>query len=539
MNMFICWFVAVMLSTGVMIAQDSSTVPVKAAPSMIESMVVNAEPAFVKVNGRVVATLRATVAGATPKQRAEATQMRVEQVLSLAQQGRLQRRPLYGGTAILLDGRLAVFLAPQDVDTTIGETLPVAVAHSEATLQRLYQEEAELRDVPTIMRSIGLAVAFLVVFVGLLRLIWWARRKLTTILLRKVTKSVNELQTIREILGSSNAIPLILSRLVVFLTWGLTISLLYVWLTLTLELFPSTRVWGEQMSESILALLQWFLDGVLVAIPDLAVVAFIFFIARSVSKFMSALLKRVETGTLHLSWIHADSIKPTKQIFRVIIWIFAFAFAYPYIPGSDSDAFRGVSVVAGLMLSFGGASAVGQALSGLILMYARTIRVGEFVTIGDHKGTVMHVGFFQTRLKTAYMEEILMPNSSIVSATVVNHSRLLEKGQTYSTSVTIGYDAPWRLIHTMLLEAAQRTANVATMPAPYVTQTSLQDFYIEYKLTVVFEEGAVRRETITALHGNIQDVFNANQVQIMSPHYIADPSAPKIVPPTENDPGLV
>jgi small-conductance mechanosensitive channel len=137
------------------------------------------------------------------------------------------------------------------------------------------------------------------------------------------------------------------------------------------------------------------------------------------------------------------------------------------------------------------------------------------------------------------MEEILMPNSSIVSATVVNHSRLLEKGQTYSTSVTIGYDAPWRLIHTMLLEAAQRTANVATMPAPYVTQTSLQDFYIEYKLTVVFEEGAVRRETITALHGNIQDVFNANQVQIMSPHYIADPSAPKIVPPTENDPGLV
>lgn len=539
MNKIVCWFVAAMLSTCAVIAQDSTAVRVKAPPSMIESIVINAEPAFVKVNGRIVATLRATVAGATPTQRAEATQSRVQQVLSLAQEGKFERRPLYGGTAILIDKRLAVFLAPQDVDSTIGETLPVAVAHTESTLKRLHQESMELRDMPTLMRSSGLAVLYLVIFIVLLRLVWWAQRKITAFLLRKVTQSVSELHTIREILGSSNAIPLILSRLTVFFTWGFTIAFVYVWLTLTLELFPVTRVWGEQMSESIVALLMWFFNGVLEAVPDLAVVAFIFIVARWLNKFISVLLKRVEAGTLQLSWFHPESIKPTRQIIRIVIWIFAFAFAYPYIPGSSSDAFRGVSVVAGLMLSFGGASAVGQALSGLILMYARTIRVGEYVTIGDHKGTVMHVGFFQTRLKTPYLEEIMMPNSSIVAATVVNHSRLLEKGQTYSTSVTIGYDAPWRQIHAMLLEAARRTANIVTMPAPFVTQTSLQDFYIEYKLTVAFEDGALRRETITALHGNIQDVFNENAVQIMSPHYIADPVEPKVVPPSQKDPGLL
>lgn len=508
------------------------------APSMTMSMVVNAPPAQVQIGGRMVATLRATVSGSTPQQRSEATEMRIQQILSWTSEGKIERRQLYGGTALLIDGRLAVFLAPLDVDETSGETMTMAVGHAEAVLRVLVEESREMRDMPSLFLSIGLALLALIIYVVIVRLLWWARRRLTTKLLRRVNQSVADFKTIKQILASSSGLPLILSRIVVFAIWVLIFIATYVWLTYSLELFPITRAWGERMAESIFSLLGWFGDGVLHALPDLIVVAFIFFVARTINRFINSLLKRIEDGHLNVEWIHAESVKPTRQIIRLIVWIFAFAFAYPYIPGSESDAFRGVSVVVGLMLSLGASSAVGQALAGLVLMYARTIRVGEFVTIGDHQGTVTHVGFFQSKLRTAFQEEVVIPNSSIVATTVVNHSRLVDAALTYSTSLTIGYDAPWRLVHQMLLEGASRTLNIARSPAPYVTQTSLQDFYIEYRLTVAFVDATKRRETISTLHGNIQDVFNENSVQIMSPHYIADPTEPKIVPPAQQDPGL-
>lgn len=508
------------------------------APSMAIKTTVNAPPAQVRVSGRMIATLRATVSGATPAQRAEATQLRIQQIMSLSTEGKIEHRPLYTGTAILLDGRLAVFLAPEDIDETSGETMTMAVSHAEAVLGILDAEARELRDVPSLLKSIGLAVGALIFFIAIIRLLWWARRRITIILLRKVNQSVAEFKTIKQILASSSGLPIILSKLVVYATWILILICTYVWLTYTLELFPVTRVWGEQMVESIFSLLSWFGNGILEALPNLMIVIFIYVVARTINRFINGVLKRIEDGQIHVEWIHAESVKPTRQIIRLVVWIFAFAFAYPYIPGSESDAFRGVSVVAGLMLSLGASSAVGQALAGLVLMYARTIRKGEYVSIGDHHGTVTHIGFFQSRLRTAYQEEIVMPNSTIVQSTVVNHTRLVEHGLTYTTAVTIGYDAPWRQIHAMLVEAARRTDNVASTPAAYVTQSSLQDFYIEYKLTVTFADTARRRESISALHGNIQDVFNENNVQIMSPHYISDPSEPKVVPPDKNDPGI-
>jgi small-conductance mechanosensitive channel len=189
------------------------------------------------------------------------------------------------------------------------------------------------------------------------------------------------------------------------------------------------------------------------------------------------------------------------------------------------------------MLSLGASSVVGQALSGLSLMYSRSLRVGEYVKIGDTEGTVTSLGMFTTKVHTGLGEEVSLPNSVIFSQPIRNFSRLVEDGQfMLQTGVTIGYSTPWRQVHAMLLEAARHTPELATDPTPAVAQHALNDFYVDYRLTIVVQ--GPFRQTLSVLHANIQDVFNANGVQIMSPHYNRDPEQMKVVPPEQKDPSI-
>jgi small-conductance mechanosensitive channel len=177
---------------------------------------------------------------------------------------------------------------------------------------------------------------------------------------------------------------------------------------------------------------------------------------------------------------------------------------------------------------------VGQAASGLILMYTRTFRPGEYVRIGEHEGTIVEMGMFTTRIRTGLGEELTVPNTFALSLVSKNYSRAVKgAGFVLDTTVTIGYDAPWRQVHAMLVEAAVRTPGVLSVPAPHVFQTALSDFYVEYRLVcqAVPSEPRPRAELLSVLHANVQDVFNEYGVQIMSPHYLGDPADAKIVPP--------
>jgi small-conductance mechanosensitive channel len=317
-------------------------------------------------------------------------------------------------------------------------------------------------------------------------------------------------------------------------TWLLTLLVLDGWATYVLHQFAYTRPWGERSTAWLLDVLQQFALAIAGAVPGLLVAALIFAIARLVSRATQALLQRVERGDAQLSWLDADTAVPTRRLAALGIWLFALAMAYPYLPGANSEAFKGVTVLAGLMLSLGASSVVGQALSGLSLMYSRSIRVGEYVKVGDTEGTVVALGMFTTKIHTGMGEEVSLPNTVIFSQPIRNFSRLVQDGHfMLHTSVTIGYATPWRQVHAMLLEAAQRTPGVAEQPAPYVVQTALSDFYIEYRLCAQSNKNAPSRrvEAMNQLHANVLDVFNENGVQIMSPHYRADPPEPQVVPP--------
>jgi small-conductance mechanosensitive channel len=185
------------------------------------------------------------------------------------------------------------------------------------------------------------------------------------------------------------------------------------------------------------------------------------------------------------------------------------------------------------MISLGASSVVGQAASGLIIMYTRTLRPGEYVQIADSQGTVVEVGLFATRIRTGLGEELTLPNSLIIGNITRNYSRTVQgAGYILDATVTIGYDAPWRQVHAMLTEAARRTNGVLHDPPPQVFQTALSDFYPQYRLVcqAIPAGPSPRAEAMSALHANIQDVFNEYGVQIMSPHYLGDSEKPKVVP---------
>lgn len=316
--------------------------------------------------------------------------------------------------------------------------------------------------------------------------------------------------------------------------WALGILLADAWISFVMRQFEATRPWGERSTRWMLDLLTQFAHGIAGAMPGLIAAMLIFAIARMVSHANTLFLNRVERGEIEVSWLDVDTVTPSRRISNVAIWLFALAMAYPYLPGAGSDAFKGVSVLLGLMLSLGGSGVVGQVMAGMSLMYSRSLRVGEYVRIGDTEGTVTQLGVFATKLHTGLGEEVSLPNAVVFSQPVRNFSRLVEGAHfVLQTTVTIGYGTPWRQVHAMLLEAANRTPGVLGKPAPYVVQTALSDFYVSYTLCAQGDRAAAanRAQSVSQLHAHVLDVFNENGVQITSPHYVGDPSQPQVVPP--------
>jgi small-conductance mechanosensitive channel len=318
--------------------------------------------------------------------------------------------------------------------------------------------------------------------------------------------------------------------------WTLALLLLYEWLTLTLAQFPYTRPWGEQLNDFLFGLLSRFALAIVHAIPDLLAAALIFWLAWVLTRVLRGFFRKVGAGQVRLSWLDADVASITSKLCVGAVWLFAVAMAYPYLPGSDTEAFKGLSVLVGLMLSLGASNLVGQLASGLILTYTRTFHNGEYVRVAEHEGTVVNLGAFTTRIRTGMGEELTISNSQVLGAVTRNYSRTVEgNGFIVDTTVTIGYDTPWRQVNALLVEAALRTPGVLADPPPYVFQVTLSDFYPEYRLVcqAVPDQPRPRAEVMSLLHANIQDLFNQYGVQIMSPNYRGDPASPKVVPPDQ------
>ncbi|MNO42846.1 Mechanosensitive channel MscK precursor [compost metagenome] len=490
-----------------------------------------AEPAPLTVINRTVLVFRATLLGETPTVRAQRAKKVIEDTLQETNDLEVRVDPILHSYLVLLGGRRAFIVTPLDAaaDTiTTGE----AAEQAAENLRLVVEETRQARSLRFLLTAVGYSAAATLVFFMLVKAAGYCRRKLLGLLPKLMGKHSERLKVGHTQLFDLQNLYYLIDRSLWLLYWLLVLLFCYQWLGFVLSQFPYTRSWGESLNIHLMALLNYLISGILRAMPGLAVALSIFFIARGISAFSKRVLRRMaRPGTL--KWLTAETLQPTMRLTSLAIWLFALVMAYPYLPGSGTDAFKGLSVLLGLMVSLGATSVIGQGAAGLILTYTRTLRVGEFVRVGDYEGTVTEVGMFTTTIRTGLGEVLTLPNSMITGSVTKNYSRIVQgPGYVVDTVVTIGYDTPWRQVEAMLLEAARRTEGVLQTPTPQVFQTALSDFYPEYRLVAqaIPSEPRPRAQLLSLLHANIQDVFNEYGVQIMSPHYLGDPEQPKWVP---------
>jgi small-conductance mechanosensitive channel len=489
--------------------------------------------AAVKVENRTLFTFRAPIGAFTPAQRAEAARERVRQIVQQGGPLVVTVQPDAAGNVVFIDGQPAFAILPGDVNPLLHQTLPELTRETVKALEDAAAAHVERRSPAAMLRAALVATAATAAFV----LFVWAVVRLRRVLMRRIEKRVEDaVSHMRsELRGalSPQAVGGLLDVLAGVVAWGASLSAAYVWLTYVLAAFPFTRPWGLQLEGFLVDTATRIALAFAEAIPDLFIVVVIVLLTRAASRLVRAFFERLESGQISIGFIDPFTAPTTRRLVSAGLWVFALAMVYPYLPGSDTDAFKGVSVLVGLMVSLGASSVVGQAASGLILTYSQAFKPGEFVRIGDTEGTLTQVGLFSTRIATGLGELVVLPNSFVLANTTKNYSRAFPgTGFVMDTTVTIGYSTPWRQVHAMLVEAARRTAGVATTPQPRVAQIGLSDFYPEYRLICYAEPTQPRERAalLSELHAQIQDVFNEHGVQIMSPHYMADPPQPQVVP---------
>jgi small-conductance mechanosensitive channel len=514
-------------------AETSGTVPVTTAPVDTLQPKIVAPPADLVVANRRILTLRATNEfGTPPSERARVIHETLANLLDRGGAREVTSVARPEGVAIHVDGRPLFRVLAGDADPESGQS---TVTLAQAAVQNLRKAVAEIHESHDARAMAIAAVKALLLTLALVVAVWLLAR-VQQAAVRRASGAVTKRAThfsqewTRYVVGPAGVAELVTVP-IKLLGWGLVLLLTYQWALFVLHLFPYTRAWGEQLLANLLHAVGSFGRSAVEAIPGLLFVTLIFFTTRFVVRVLRAFFDGVATGRVRVAWLDDSIARPTGRLLTTLIWLFALVAAYPYLPGSGSEAFKGVGVFVGLMLSIGASGIVNQAVSGLMLMYTRTLRPGEFVQIGDVEGTVTSVGFVATRVETLRNVEITVPNAYIAGNVTRNFSRLAGHGGVrVATSVTIGYDTPWRQVAAMLQIAAARTAGIAREPAPRVLQSALKDFYVEYTLIVSATEPRTKYIVLDELHGHIQDVFNEHGVQIMSPNYEADPDGRKVVP---------
>ena len=304
----------------------------------------------------------------------------------------------------------------------------------------------------------------------------------------------------------------------------------YVYLQFVLLQFPWSRALSLGLASMVTGPLRVIGEGAIGIVPNLVFLAVLALVTRYGLKLIRLFFDGVAASTVVFSSFDPDWAVPTYRLVRIAIIAFAVVVAYPYVPGSQSDAFKGVSLFIGIVFSLGSSSLIGNIIAGYSMTYRRAFRVGDRVRIGEHVGAVDKIRLMVTHLRTPKNEEIVIPNSQILAGEVVNYSTLAgQHGLILHTTVGIGYETPWRQVEAMLVEAADRTEGLLKEPRPFVLQKALGDFAVTYEVNAYCDAPHLMLALYAALHRSILDVFNEYGVQIMTPAYEGDPDRPKVV----------
>ena len=488
----------------------------------------------ITVWGIKIGTIQSKFRDISPKERAENAEKRIQEIPAgldhytvkaiAATEGNVS------GAWITVNHQNIFGVMENDFDPTRYETFDLYTDDIVKNLTKWLDKREQQLSWPLLLKAIGFSFIATFLFFILFKALLHYNHKIAA----RLENENKETAPILEI-GNVNIRPYLATLgigLLRIIVWGLGLPLIYGWITFVFRQFPYTQSWGLNLTDLIMNLLGTFATDAIDALPGLLAVVVIFLITRLIIRVFNTFFDSIESNSLHVEWMEPETARASRRVVTVLVWIFALVVAYPYIPGSQSDAFKGITVFLGLMLSLGSAGIVGQVIGGVLVVYTKAFQTGDYVKIDNYEGNIEDIGVLSTRLRTLLNEEIVIPNAVLLSATVTNYSRHVRKGNgaTISTTITIGYDTPWRQVHAMLEMAAKRVQLIRTNPAPVVFQKALSDFYVEYTMRVIIEKPELRYIVLSQLHGHIQDVFNEYGVQIMSPNFEAQPEGVVLVP---------
>lgn len=386
------------------------------------------------------------------------------------------------------------------------------------TVQKAKDEKSVLK----LLKRIGLVLLVLILAVFLFRIIRFGFRKALEFIDLKKDKWLRKLAYKDYTFLTEEQELSILFFLFKIFRWFVYAILLYITLPIIFSIFPFTKGWADTLFGLIWSPFKVVLIAVWEYLPNLFSILVIYIVMKYFIRFVKYIFSEIESGNLKISGFHADWAMPTYSILRFLLYAFMFIMIFPYLPGSDSDIFKGVSVFMGVLFSLGSSSAIANIVAGLVITYMRPFKIGDRIHIGDATGIVLEKTLLVTRMRNIRNEIITIPNSSLLTGNTVNYStEAEEKGLIIHTSVTIGYDVPWRDMHQVLIDAANKTNLILNDPPPFVWQTSLEDFYVSYQINCYTNAPTRVMDIYSELHQHIQDICNERGIEIMSPHYRA------------------
>ncbi len=441
-----------------------------------------------------------------------------------------------GSSELRAGSHLLMLITPRDA-ADIGASRG-AVAQQYAHILETAIRDERLRYAPsTLLRSgvyglIATAI-FAVVVWGIFRVTHALRQRLA----RRMVVQSKTLRAVQADVVSSDRLAQALSVGVLLARAVLVLLVLDAYLTFVLGLFPWTRAVSTRLLSYAFAPVRAVTEAVVGYLPKLLFLVVIGAVITLAIRVVGSFFRQIADGRLTFENFPPEWADPTNKIVRVLLIAFGLVVAFPYLPASDSPAFAGVSVFIGVLVSLASSSALSNMIAGIILTYTRAFKLGDRVKIGDTFGDIIETTLLATRVRTIKNEEVTIPNSLALATAVTNYTREASTfGLILHTSVTIGYDVPWRQVHGLLVDAASVTPGVLADPKPFVWQTSLNDFYVTYEINAYTAAPKDMIEIYAVLHSRIQDTFFAAGVEIMSPHYTSLRDGNTIAVPEGNRP---
>ena len=384
------------------------------------------------------------------------------------------------------------------------------------------------------IRSVLYCLLVLVAQFFLYRLTSWGFARIET---RIQTLKDTKLKAIKiqayEILDTEQQVKLLVvaSKIV---KWIVVLLQLLISLPIIFGIFPSTKGFALQLLSYFLIPIKKIVMGVIGYIPNLISIIVIWYATKWLVRLARYVALEIESGNLKLKNFFPEWAMPTFHIVRILLYTFMIAMVYKYLPGADSGVFQGISVFVGLIISLGSSTLIANLMAGLVITFMRPFRVGDRIKLNDTMGDIIEKTPLVTRVKTPKNEIVTVPNSFVMSSMTTNYSSSAQEyGLIIHTDVTFGYEVPWQQVHQLMIQAALATQHIEAEPRPFVLQTKLDDWYVVYQINAYTRHPEYMAAIYSQLHGNIQDIFHAAGIEVMSPHFMGVRQNDQVIMPDE------